>query len=190
MPALHLEKQLEAVLYSVSIPQGQCLKSLQLLKILLQGTGSKPQAWTEQHSLGAFETRAETKMGLLAIIICCQDKISDAYRELLPVLSEALKSGTATLKVNTKEHSAEVLLQYILGCFFLQAWRDGDSATTLGMACEALALIFETGSLDKFWKEAKDHSNCSHMQQSLRPAPQEARLPEGCESLDSLPTPE
>ncbi|BBH09348.1 interferon-related developmental regulator family protein / IFRD protein family [Prunus dulcis] len=151
-------------------------------------------------------------MGLLAIIICCQDKISDVYRELLPLLSEALESGTATLKVNTKEHSAEVLLQYILGCFFLQAWRDGDSATTLGMgkiavyyfsnrlehndklvrvaACEALALIFETGSLDKFWKEAKDHSNCSHMQQSLRPTPQEAGLPEGCESLDSLPTPE
>ncbi|KAI5314089.1 hypothetical protein L3X38_043265 [Prunus dulcis] len=99
MPALDLEKQLEAVLYSVSIPQGQCLKSLQLLKILLQGTGSKPQTWTEQHILGVFETRAETKMGLLAIIICCQDKISDVYRELLPLLSEALKSGTATLKM-------------------------------------------------------------------------------------------
>ncbi|VVA30444.1 PREDICTED: receptor kinase HAIKU2 [Prunus dulcis] len=97
------------------------------------GTGSKPQTWTEQHILGVFETRAETKMGLLAIIIWCQDKISDVYRELLPILSEALESGTVTLKVNTKEHSAEVLLQYILGCFFLQAWRDGDSATTLGM---------------------------------------------------------
>lgn len=35
-------------------------------------------------------------------------------------------------------------------------------------ACEALALIFETGNLDKFWKEAKDHRNYSHMQQSLR----------------------
>ncbi|ONH91931.1 hypothetical protein PRUPE_8G144400 [Prunus persica] len=165
-------------------------------------------------------------IGLLAIIICCEDKLSEVYRVLLPVLSESLKSGTTTLKmlnclaivgffgstnseetegamqiiwkfihpesvndVNTKKHSPEVLVAAIYSWLFLltsmEGWRlshnswngavcyfsnlleHGDKLVRVA-ACEALALIFETGNLDKFWKEAKDHGSYSHMQQSLR----------------------
>ncbi|KAI5314837.1 hypothetical protein L3X38_044013 [Prunus dulcis] len=165
-------------------------------------------------------------IGLLAIIICCEDKLSEVYRVLLPVLSESLKSGTTTSKmlnclaivgffgstnseetegamqiiwkfihpesvndVNTKKHSPEVLVAAIYSWLFLltsmEGWRlshnswngavcyfsnlleHGDKLVRVA-ACEALVLIFETGSLDKFWKEAKDHGSYSHMQQSLR----------------------
>lgn len=38
-------------------------------------------------------------IGLLATIVGCEDKLSEIYRELLPVLSGALKSGPTTVKV-------------------------------------------------------------------------------------------
>lgn len=165
-------------------------------------------------------------IGLLATIVGCEDKLSEIYRELLPVLSGALKSGPTTVKildclaiiaffgainseeaesamhiiwnyinpefgydVNTKNNSAELLVAAIYAWLFLLSsmegfrlsyiyWKgaisyfanllDHDNKLVCGAASEALALIFETGSLEKFWNEEKGSSpTYSQMQQSL-----------------------
>ncbi|ONI19381.1 hypothetical protein PRUPE_3G276000 [Prunus persica] len=164
-------------------------------------------------------------VGLLAMIVGYEDKVSEVYRELLPVLSKAPKSGTTAVKVldclgivaffgatnsediqnamqiiwkfihadqsdaNEEKHSAAVLVAAINAWLFLltsvEGWRlrhnnwNGaiDYFSTLLLkhddklvrvaASEALALIFETGSLEKFWGEGKERSY-SHMQQLLR----------------------
>ncbi|KAI5341076.1 hypothetical protein L3X38_020350 [Prunus dulcis] len=153
-------------------------------------------------------------VGLLAMIIGYEDKVSEVYRELLPVLSKAPKSGTTAVKVldclgivaffgatnsediqnamqiiwkfihadqsdpNEEKHSAAVLVAAINAWLFLltsvEGWRlrhnnwNGaiDYFSTLLLkhddklvrvaASEALALIFETGSLEKFWGEGKE----------------------------------
>ncbi|RXH87476.1 hypothetical protein DVH24_034376 [Malus domestica] len=167
-------------------------------------------------------------IGLLAIVICCEDKLSEIYKELLPVFSKVLKSGPTTLKildclaivaffgatnseetesamqiiwkfinpesasdVNTQNHSAEVLVAAVYAWLFLltsmEGWRlshnywngaisyfsnllEHDNKLVRIAASEALALIFETGSLEKFWSEAKDPSltKYSHMQLLLK----------------------
>ncbi|KAM1106471.1 hypothetical protein ACFX13_003395 [Malus domestica] len=167
-------------------------------------------------------------IGLLAIVICCEDKLSEIYKELLPVFSKVLKSGPTTLKildclaivaffgatnseetesamqiiwkfinpesasdVNTQNHSAEILVAAVYAWLFLltsmEGWRlshnywngaisyfsnllEHDNKLVRIAASEALALIFETGSLEKFWSEAKDPSltKYSHMQLLLK----------------------
>ncbi|KAM5549578.1 interferon-related developmental regulator 1 [Rosa sericea] len=165
-------------------------------------------------------------IGLLATIVGCEDKLSEIYRELLPVLSGALKSGSTTIKildclaivaffgatnpdetenamhiiweylnpelgydVNTKNNSAELLVAAVYAWLFLLSsmeglrlsytyWKgaisyfsnllDHDNKLVCGAASEALALIFETGSLEKFWNEENGSSpSYSQMQQSL-----------------------
>ncbi|XP_004289807.1 PREDICTED: interferon-related developmental regulator 1-like isoform X2 [Fragaria vesca subsp. vesca] len=166
-------------------------------------------------------------IGLLATIVGCENKLSEIYRELLPVLSGALKSGSTTIKildclsivaffgatnpdetqnamhniweylnpesgyvVNTKNNSAELLVAAIYAWLFLLSsmegfrlsysyWKgaisyfanllDHDNNLVCGAASEALALIFETGSLEKFWNDESGSSpSYTQMQQSLR----------------------
>ncbi|KAK9922976.1 hypothetical protein M0R45_031412 [Rubus argutus] len=162
-------------------------------------------------------------IGLLSIIVDCQDKMSEIYREFLAVASTKCclkKAGTNTAKmleclgivtffgainaeeaqaamkviwdfilnpksesgsddvINRKNQSPEILVAAIYAWLFLltsmEGWRlnqsywtgaisfftdlldNNDDKLVHGAACAALALIFETGSLDKFWNGAND----------------------------------
>lgn len=53
--------------------------------------------------------------------------------------------------------------------FFMDLLDNNDDKLVHGAACAALALIFETGSLDKFWNGANDSTlPYSHLQKTLR----------------------
>ncbi|CAN6554345.1 unnamed protein product [Malus baccata var. baccata] len=164
-------------------------------------------------------------IGLLALIVEGEDKMSEIYGQLLPLISMSLESGhepavkllqclavvsffgatnseeteTAMQVVwnfisapeSAKELLPEVLVAGIYSWMFLltsmEGWRlsynywnggisyfcnlleHADKSVCVA-ATEALALIFETGSLDKFWRsEEKDPSSIkySDLQQLL-----------------------
>ncbi|PRQ46915.1 hypothetical protein RchiOBHm_Chr2g0094131 [Rosa chinensis] len=172
-------------------------------------------------------------IGLLSIIVDCQDKMSEIYREFLAVSSTSAclkKAGTNTTKMleclgvvtffgginaeetqagmkviwdfmmnfksesgsddvnNRKKHSSEILVAAIYSWLFLLTsmekgglnyWTgaisffmnllDNNDDIVHAAACEALALIFEIDSLDKFWNGANDSSlPYSQLRKTLR----------------------
>nr|XP_011459820.1 PREDICTED: uncharacterized protein LOC105350111 [Fragaria vesca subsp. vesca] len=129
-------------------------------------------------------------ISLLSIVVDCQEKIGDSscYGGYLGLIYPKSNSG---YDLNRKKHSAEVLSAAIRSWSFLlttmEGWRlhqtywkgaisffmdlleHHDDKLVHRAASTALALIFETGSLDKFWNQVHGStSTYSQLRSTLR----------------------
>ncbi|KAF8410216.1 hypothetical protein HHK36_002739 [Tetracentron sinense] len=173
------EKALSSIVEAFSNNMQHQFVEKKFVTLLHQCVNSIKRGSTKEISL------ASHAIGLLAVTVGCGDNALEILEESVPSLAQALKSGSESSKISSvvvSKPSASIITAAISAWSFLLTTLDGcrlnsknwqesisyfsslldkDDRSVRIAAGEAIALIFETGSLDKLSGEAKSSSDSS-----------------------------